>query len=269
MLCLSSGQFHGETNRRIEVDGLIFTDTEYTRENVPWHYHENAYFTFILDGLVIEGNKKDIHQCPAGSLLFHNWQEPHYNFKPPGFTRGFHVELNKAWFAGLSFGKELPAGSLRLNHPTLKILMYQLFSASKLPDELRPFALQSICLRLIDAMCNNAPLATTKKPAWVSRLDEHLQDAPEEAFDLKSLASDLGIHPVHLCRDFPKYFHCNLGDYIRQLRLQKACTLLPKPKLSLTQISLSCGFADQSHFIRNFKKRYGITPSAFRNLLLR
>jgi AraC-like DNA-binding protein len=56
-------------------------------------------------------------------------------------------------------------------------------------------------------------------------------------------------HPVHLSREFPKYFDTTLGDYIRATKVQRAVALLPNPGLSLTDISLECGFADQSHFI--------------------
>lgn len=51
----------------------------------------------------MEGNKKEIYNCPAGSLLFHNWQEPHYNIKPAGYTRGFQIKLKNTWFDKLDF----------------------------------------------------------------------------------------------------------------------------------------------------------------------
>lgn len=92
---LQTGQFYGQTNTIHNFEGITLTDTEYTHEKVDWHYHENAYFTFILQGNLIEGNKREIYKCSAGTLLFHNWHESHYNIKPKGFTRGFHVEIDK------------------------------------------------------------------------------------------------------------------------------------------------------------------------------
>ena len=83
------GEFYGQTNKTINLEGITLTDTVYTHDKVDWHYHENAYFTFILQGNVIEGNKKEIYNCSAGDLLFHNWQEPHYNIKPEGIYKRF------------------------------------------------------------------------------------------------------------------------------------------------------------------------------------
>ncbi len=91
METLKTGSFYGQTNQTLHLDFATITDTEYTHDKVDWHYHENAYFTFILDGKVIEGNKKEVYNCTAGSLLFHNWQDPNYNIKPKGYTRGFHI----------------------------------------------------------------------------------------------------------------------------------------------------------------------------------
>lgn len=109
---LHAGQFFGLTNTNIQLGGLTLTDTEYTHPYVDWHYHENAYFTFILCGEVVEGNQKEIYHCSAGSLLFHQWQEPHYNIKPNGFTRGFHVELRPDWFETHGLNKNSLQGSI-------------------------------------------------------------------------------------------------------------------------------------------------------------
>ncbi len=79
---LHKGEFYGQTNATVHLEGLTLTDTVYTHDKVDWHYHQNAYFTFILQGNVMEGNKKEIFSCSAGDLLFHNWQDPHYNIKP-------------------------------------------------------------------------------------------------------------------------------------------------------------------------------------------
>src|SRR5689334_4859788 len=95
---LRTGQFFGQTDKTIRYDGLTLTNTQYTVEYVDWHYHENPYFTFIVDGGIIEGSKKERHNCSRGTLLFHNWQEPHYNIKPEGYTRGFQLETKIDWF---------------------------------------------------------------------------------------------------------------------------------------------------------------------------
>jgi transcriptional regulator GlxA family with amidase domain len=63
-------------------------------------------------------------------------------------------------------------------------------------------------------------------------------------------------------------FKAELGQspmqYLQELRLKKACQLLETTSLKITQVSLVVGYQDHSHFFRNFKKQFGITPSECR-----
>lgn len=70
MKVLTTGQFHGQTNKIHTLDGITLTDTEYTQAKVDWHYHENAYFTFILQGQVLEGNKKKFIPAHPAACCF-------------------------------------------------------------------------------------------------------------------------------------------------------------------------------------------------------
>lgn len=264
---LRKGEFYGQTNNRLFLDGITLTDTEYTHDKVDWHYHENAYFTFILQGDVIEGNKKEIYDCPAGTLLFHNWQDAHYNIKPEGFTRGFHAEIEKSWFDAMAFDAAQLQGSINIADPGLKLLMYRIFRETKIGGNETSLSIQALLLQTLNLLFHNDAHPAAKKPKWAFVLRELLHDCFAEPFSLTDLSRQLDIHPVHLSRDFPKYFHCSLGEYIRRLRIGKALSLMPDTRIGLTEIALSCGFADQSHFTRSFRTLNGMTPSAFRKIL--
>lgn len=266
---LKTGRFYGETNSTIHLDFATITDTEYTHDKVDWHYHDNAYFTFILDGKVIEGNKKEVYNCTAGSLLFHNWQDAHYNIKPKGFTRGFHIELNESWFSDFPRYANNLQGSFAVANPDVKFLFYKIFRETKMQDGLMPVAAEALLLQALSQMQqHNAPLAK-QTPHWVGRLRDILNDNIAHKFTLTDLSASLQIHPVHLSRNFSKYFNCNLGEYIRKVRIEKAFALLPNNGLSLTDIALTCGFADQSHFLRSFKSFNQVNPTIYRKLLMR
>lgn len=267
MNTLQTGQFYGTTNVTTKHGGLTLTDTEYTHEYVDWHYHQNAYFTFILDGRVIEANKKETYHCTPGSLLFHNWEEAHYNIKPKGFTRGFHIELEQDWFKTYDINPGALQGSINLKHPQLKLLMYNVFKEAKLDGMAGTLAITALLIELFGKAIGSDAKITQQKPQWVTPLRDILHDAPLANWTLEELAKQLNIHPVHLSRDFSRYFNCGLGEYIRAIKIQQAMALLPCTNTSLTSIALQCGFADQSHFNRSFKALYHITPLAYRRLL--
>lgn len=262
-----TGEFYGQTNKTIHLEGITLTDTVYTLDKVDWHYHENAYFTFVLEGNVIEGNKKEIYNCSAGDLLFHNWQEPHYNIKPEGFTRGFHIEIAKGWFDDLEFDATDLQGSLKISNPDLKFLLYRIFRETKMEDSSTLLSIQTLLMEALSKMIHDNQSENHKKPSWVSEIGMVLNDEFSNQLSLDHLAKTVDIHPVHLSRDFSKYFNSGLGEYIRKLKVQRSLQLISQKKLNLTTIALECGFSDQSHFIRCFKDINGITPSHYRKIL--
>jgi AraC-like DNA-binding protein len=261
------GFFYGDTTESIRLEGVTLTDTIYAQGKVDWHFHEDDYFTFLLTGAVREGNRKEVYECVAGDLLFHNWQDAHYNIGSDRFTRGFHVELSNAWYEKLAIPDNVTEGSIRLSDPLVKSLMYVVFKEAKLAGVKGQLGVDSalsgifgILSKMREARC------CAGKPAWVGKIREMLRDGTEE-WTLVRLASEINVHPVHLSREFRKHFHTNLGDYLRLIKVQRAMTLLGEPDRLLTDIAFESGFADQSHFIRSFRNYYGMTPLEYRRLL--
>lgn len=268
MVQLGTGEFYGQTNQTIHLNGITLTDTEYTHDFVDWHYHENAYFTFVLTGNVVEGNKKEVYECPSGSLLFHYWQEPHYNIKPKGYTRGFQIELNNNWFTNFDLSIDNLQGSKKITNIDIKLILYKIFKESKISDRISAMSIQTLLIEAITEMICIKPVGYDKNPNWVNKIREILTYESYDKLTLEHLSNNLNIHPVHLSRDFSKYFNCNLGDYLRKLKIEKSLGLLHDKQYSLTEIAYECGFSDQSHFIRCFKSISGISPNKYRKCIL-
>lgn len=65
-------------------------------------------------------------------------------------------------------------------------------------------------------------------------------------------------------RRFLATFHLTPQRFLRKLRLRLASRALVYTDASLSEIALSCGFADQSHFSREFRRQFGRTPREYR-----
>lgn len=81
-----------------------------------------------------------------------------------------------------------------------------------------------------------------------------------EDISLDVLADISGISKYHFIKVFHEKTEITPHQYIINLRLEYALSLI-KEKIPLVEVAFKCGFSDQSHFIRTFKKYYGITPS--------
>ena len=69
---------------------------------------------------------------------------------------------------------------------------------------------------------------------------------------------------------FAKLFRASTGSsphqYILQRRLERAKQLLRAPPLTLSEVDLRCGFADQGNMTNVFRRFVGVTPSKYRAL---
>jgi len=65
-------------------------------------------------------------------------------------------------------------------------------------------------------------------------------------------------------RHFLSSFHLTPQKYLRKLRLGVASRALIYTNQSLSELAMTCGFADQSHFTREFRRQFGRTPRNYR-----
>jgi AraC family transcriptional regulator len=82
---------------------------------------------------------------------------------------------------------------------------------------------------------------------------------------IKDLAASLDISAGHFCRVFKRTFGMPARIWIRHRRVEFAQGLMLTTGASLSEIALSCGMSDQSHFTRSFRRIVGETPSAWRH----
>lgn len=263
---LKRGEFFGTHYQKLNFEEFTITDTEYTHNKVDWHFHENPYFTYLLQGKLYEANKKEAYYLKSGSLLFHNWQDSHHNIKPKDYTRGFHIEFNSDWFLKHNISSLDFEGSLNLKNPIIKSLMNNVFLETKLNDTQSQLSIELLMVDIFNKIKTQEADKYNKKPEWVKKLQEILLET-ETNYSLDLLSKELNIHAVHLSREFHRYFGTTLGQYVRYLKLNKAITLIASNKFSMTEICYKCDFYDQSHFISNFKKMYNISPSLFHKKL--
>jgi AraC family transcriptional regulator len=105
-------------------------------------------------------------------------------------------------------------------------------------------------------------------PAWLLRVKEHLDDTIKEAYSVRSLAGEAGVHPVHLARTFRRYLGCTVQEYVRLRRVREMADRLIYSRKSAWHLALENGFADGAYATRSFRKVLGTTPSRYRRIFL-
>lgn len=92
----------------------------------------------------------------------------------------------------------------------------------------------------------------------VDFLDAHIS----ADVSLVSLAQQAHVSPFHFARLFRRTLGVPPHQFVLQLRVQRALRLMKARTLSLAQIAVECGFHDQPHLTKAFRKLLGTTPGA-------
>ena len=85
-----------------------------------------------------------------------------------------------------------------------------------------------------------------------------------ENISLDDLAASVALSRFHFARMFRQSVGASPHEFVLQQRLERARLMLSRTSAPLPDVAASCGFADQSHMNRVFRKRVGQTPGQFR-----
>jgi AraC-like DNA-binding protein len=81
---------------------------------------------------------------------------------------------------------------------------------------------------------------------------------------LLKVAEAVHLSIWHLCHLFKSETGETFVRYLKAIRMRRARTLLENSLLSIKEVMNKVGMRDQSHFAKDFKRAYGLTPSEFR-----
>lgn len=94
----------------------------------------------------------------------------------------------------------------------------------------------------------------------------YLQSSYNQKITIEQLAEEFHTNRTSLLSDFKKYTGQSVNQYLIQLRLTMASTLLRDTTLTIDEICDRTGFHDISYFSKVFKKKLNLTPSEYRRI---
>ncbi len=158
-------------------------------------------------------------------------------------------------------GPEL-ATMVRAEGPLAPVLAAVRSCAAQVPHAEVLVPLLSAALPLLrDVLRGGDPAGNHRRAAIHAWLRAHCRDALQR----DTVAAHFGISGDHLTRLLAPEGFIRL---LQTLRLEHACTLLRDPSLTVAEIANRCQFGGASYLIRLFRRRYGMTPAAWRHACL-
>lgn len=237
-----------------------------------WHvFHETYAVCTLLDisGGETEWNYRQKRYCAkAGELMLMEPGEVHSNPHtiPPCDFRVLFVDSSIVEAAARELG--IAHAHWKSGHgidPLLRQGLIQLHAslegaAGRLERESRFVA----CLRgLLERHSESKPRAWKQRPRpALLRARDFIRENYSRVITLEALAAATGLSRFHLVREFSREFGLPPHQYKLHIQVEKARDLLAVG-FPAAMIASETGFADQSHFIRHFRKINGVTPGRY------
>ncbi|QYM78209.1 helix-turn-helix domain-containing protein [Horticoccus luteus] len=250
----------------------------------PWHFHPECELTLIeaSHGLRFVGDS--IGRFERGDLVLLGANLPHYWSNSPdwsGTARSVVVQFSER-FMGEAGGAMPELASVRrllgraqrgLLFPgaTVRTVAERLGALPDLAPLPRLAALLEIFHTLADAPAATlssagfSPGLTGRDEARLARVLRYVDGAVGEAVSQKVAAQRAGLSPAAFSRYFRRKMGHTFEAFVNEVRVGRICReLLDDPSRSVAEIAFAGGYNNLANFNRQFLRRTGLTPGAFR-----
>jgi len=263
-------EFSGIHSRFTGVPGFDLALTRCDGESVlPRHQHPNAFLSFVFHGAYAEGKGSRMLDCKSNHMTWHPPGDVHEVRHGADLVTSVQVSFDHQVIDDVDLCEAFSRQRSTAHVPGLRSLMNEIRWELENGDEFTQLNLRGLILGLLAGLAREFRAHSEQQPdiapAVLKRLvDQHIVDSLPQAPDFTELARDLGLGPAQLVRLYRKASGKSPAAAARGYRLGQALELLRDSPFTLAQIALDAGYYDQSHLTRDFVRRMGCTPSAWR-----
>ncbi len=115
--------------------------------------------------------------------------------------------------------------------------------------------------RIMDAIKTNRDYPNT---VLLNEAIKYMRDHINEPLSRDDVADVACLSPSHFSRIVKQSYGQSFTDLLARMRVEKACEMLTYTSKSIIEVSIDCGFSDQSYFTKVFHKYTGMTPGDYK-----
>ena len=97
----------------------------------------------------------------------------------------------------------------------------------------------------------------------IRRAQQYISDHIREKLSVPLVARQVDVSPSYLTALFHKNLQISPGEYIRRIKLQESKQMIRENNLNFTEIAAALQYSTVHHFSRQFKEKFGITPTEY------
>ncbi|HCT65523.1 MAG TPA: hypothetical protein DIC60_09725 [Lachnospiraceae bacterium] len=255
----------------------IQLNEDYAWKMSQFHFHDAYEVTIVLDGHGEMRVGSHTYTMKRGAvMLLHNAEIHRSVVDDETIYRRYVIKFPVEYAVLLSTPQTDLLKMFEANTPCILLDESQIGNIEKLcekamighveygEDLLRQSAFVELIITLnkLAGSLQKAEPYHSKNVDRVTPIMEYITANADKNINLDNIAAEFYITKQHLCYIFKKTTGLGIGEYLTAQRLIRACELLRKGK-SVQISGEESGFRNNSHFIRTFKKVFGISPGKY------
>lgn len=119
--------------------------------------------------------------------------------------------------------------------------------------------------RSVTDVSANTDAESDSQSTVVREVIHYIKDNYHQPIQIRDIAAQVHMSERHVSRLFHEATTKTIKTYLTDLRLEKACQILLKSDIPITEVALQTGYPDMRYFSTLFRRQFGITPTTFRN----
>lgn len=256
----------------------VKSESEYFRP------HSHDYFEIFLalsDNIIHIINGKET-ALTRGDLLFvrdfdvHDYKSgdgSRFEFLNLSFTAQTLYELFNYLSDGIDkerlFSCDFPPQARLLSNDTQR-LFYELMSLGGVEDgKLAKSRMRALLADVFVKYFSGTVLEKSDVPFWLEMTYEKMKEPKNFIRGAERFVSLTGKSREHASRMMKEYYSMTITEYVNELRLGYAVSLMKQSNLSAADICYECGFSNLSWFYKLFSDKFGQSPARYKESLRR
>ncbi len=258
------------------------------QDDTIMHGHDFAEIVFISSGSGIQSSFRKQIKLEPGDILFvpqegiHSYIDTdkleliNILFNPLKLHlaySGLHkLRLFREFFLDSSSGhvKQTRIGHVKIsqkNYDDIKLIMNQMICESAENNEEVEQCLIGYFIVLLSKLSSMYKFDKKKViPKDVAKVIEFMHQNIQENIQLRQLVKISGLSQSSFQRYFAKFIGNSPMNYLNDLRLAKACTIIRKTDKRISEIAYEVGFNDSNYFSRLFCMHFDMSPREYRKV---
>ncbi|WP_283675490.1 AraC family transcriptional regulator [Butyricicoccus sp. Marseille-Q5471] len=263
---LMPSEFAMQTLYCLQHIGVFYCDARYV---VTHPYWESILMLFIEEGELEVAVGSQLFTAHVGDVVIIDCREEHSYHAWDGLK--FHY-FHFAGTGSVDYIQRL----YQLNHGALiqnakspmlenafgNLLRLAQAQASMQNEHRISVYLHMILCELVETCSGIPPVTNVSIDKAIGYMEAHIT----QNISLDDLAQHVNLSKFYFTRYFRKHLGMTPHQYFVNMRIQYAKRLLATTHDSVESVAEQCGFDNVSNFIRVFKQRSGMTPTAFRKI---